>query len=387
MMHSKLGASSYDRYKACPGSIRESVGVENIESEYAKEGSFAHGIAEKLLRGEKIKSGQTSTVTINGVPETREVDDDLLEAVNVYVEYIFSFPTPHYVRYIEKRFSLDKYHPNLFGTSDCIIYDPERKRLIVVDYKHGQGVAVDVVKPYGPNAQLMFYGLGALHELKLPVKEVELVVIQPRCYHQDGPVRSTIVSPIEMLDFSFQLIADAKATEDPNAPLNPGEHCRFCPASFKCPEIKKRSNALIESTFQPLPDLINYDPNDLAHALNQLPVMESYIKAIREFAYREAVSGRVPPGFKLVEKRANRKWTDEKAVVDAVAQNRLFKESDLYTRKIKTVAQVEKLMSKMDFELFRDFIVQESSGQTLVPETDNRKQVLGQSSPFNSLTD
>lgn len=381
--HSKLGASSYERYKNCPGSIRESEGIEKTESEYAKDGSFAHGVAEKMLKGERMRVGKTVTVAINGVDETRVLDEETLEAVTVYVDFVMNYNKPEWLHFIERKFDLTKYHPGLFGTADAVLYHPATKKLIVVDYKHGQGVAVEIEKEDRPNPQLMFYGLGALHDLNLPVREVELAIIQPRCYHVDGPIRSKRVLPMELLDFSFELIDDAKATEAPDAPLKSGYHCKFCPAAHKCPELKAKAMVMVKSPFS---ELAPPEAGRLGEMLDQLPAIEGFVKAVREFAYREAINGRLPSGYKLVDKRANRRWSDEEKAHTTIYRKTKLKHSDLFTEKIKSPAQVEKLLERKEFAMLSDLIVSESSGQTLVHDTDKRKEVITGGSPFDVLT-
>ena len=381
--HSKLGASSYARWKACPGSVRLSQGVEKQESEYAKEGTAAHMVAERMIRGERAPK------YIEVSDSTFEVDGDMLDAVKVYVSYVSSHAKPAWQHWNERKFHLKEYHPDLFGTSDHILYNPKDKHLVVVDYKHGQGIAVEASYDGIPNSQLMYYGLGALHVLKIPIKTVDLVIVQPRCFHPDGPIRKVSVSPLELVDFAADLISDAKETENPNAKLSAGSHCRFCPAAHKCPEIKNISAVAVKSPFSNLQPGFDfqYDPAELSQALNQLDTMESYIKAVREFAYREAAQGRCPPGFKLVAKRANRKWNHEDGALKFVTDI-LGVDVDLVTStKFKSVAQLEKVVSTAAFERLQPFITQESSGQTLVPISDNRIPATRDVSPFNQLTD
>lgn len=380
--HSKLGASSYDRYKACPGSIRESEGIVKASSEYAKEGTFAHGVAELMLHGKKMEAGDTVTIDDHGEKVTGEVTEEMLEAVQVYVDYVHSHNINSWDMFVEKRFNLEKYHKGLYGTADCVLYDEKEMHLKVVDYKHGRGVGVEVVENGEPNCQLMFYGLGALHELKLKVRKVTLVIVQPRCYHQDGPVREIDVSPVDVLDFSFQLIFDAKETEKPDAPLHAGDHCRWCPASHKCVELKSRALECVKSPFTPA---LDYDPEELSKVLKRIPEIEAYIKAVDSFAYSEAVAGRPPPGFKLVDKRATRKWTEEDPVYKTIYKNSKLKHADIFTEKLRSPAQVEKLLTKEEFALLTSFISQVSSGQALVPDSDNRKQVAKKDSPFAQI--
>lgn len=360
-VHSKLGASQYDRWGkslgGCPGSVRQCEGIERVSSAYADRGTQAHTLGYAKLMGQ---------------PWTELGDEDEDAAVDMYVEYVDKLalsnqPRPSAQRMLEQRFDLSKYYPNLYGTADCVIYWPATRKLKVIDYKHGAGVPVEVEE----NSQLMYYGLGAMHALGEPVVEIELVIVQPRCHHPQGPIRSWKTTPARLIDFVADLIDDAKATEDPNAPLNPGDHCRWCPAKHSCPALKTKSMALAKQQFSALE---SYDPGKLSDTLAMLSTMETWIKGVREFAYREAEKGRPPPGWKLVDKRATRKWR-ENVNQDELARNLGLKMPEVFETKLKSPAQVEKLLSKPAKAVFDQFVFSESSGKTLVPTSDKRPQV------------
>lgn len=370
-VHSPLGASQYDRWGkslgGCPGSVRLCATMEKAQSSpYAERGTEAHTLAYAKLSGHPFTS-------------LGEEEED--EAVDLYVRYIeetASATDSRVWRRLEHRFDLTKYYPNLYGTADAIFYWYGSKKLRVVDYKHGAGVPVDVVE----NPQLMYYGLGAMHALGLPVNEIELVIVQPRCHHHEGPIRSWSTNAARLLDFVADLIDDAKATEAINAVLIPGDHCRWCAAKGQCPALKSRALAAAENSFS---SLAPYDPNQLAKSLLMIPALESWIKGVREFAYLEAEKGRVPPGWKLVDKRAHRKWRDD-VNLDNIARNLGLKMPEVFETKMKSPAQVEKLMAKEHRHVLKDFVTQESSGKTLVQTSDNRPQVKERASlEFDSL--
>lgn len=350
--HSRIGASSMSRWAKCPASVRLSKYMPNTSSSFAEEGTLAHDCAEKLLLGEKIG----------------DIDDEMLEAITVYVDYINELKIGCSFYAFEERFDLSSLHPGLFGTSDAIVYHDKTKTLHVVDYKHGKGLAVEVEN----NSQLKYYALGALIKSKLPCSHVEMVIVQPRCFHPDGPIRSVKVSVTELLDFSADLVDAALRTEDPNALAVSGDHCRFCPASPVCPELHQTAIVSAQEEFSPS---FSYDPDKLGDILNKIPAIEAWAKSVKEFAYREAQAGRIPPGFKLVPKRANRKWINEEQ-----AKNFLLIELGLdYLQAIKeptlkTPAQIEALLAKEDKKRLEEIVIKESSGDTLAPVADKRKE-------------
>jgi hypothetical protein len=194
------------------------------------------------------------------------------------------------------------------------------------------------------------------------VSEIVATIVQPRCYHPDGPIRSFKTDAIALMEFAEDLIDDANATELPDAPLNPGDHCRFCPAQPKCPAIHALAMQVATKAFSAVQ---TFDPAKLSQALQMIPQIESWCKAVREHAYQEAMVGRTPVGFKLVDKRATRKWVDA-----FEPTNKIF-----YEAKLKSVAVMEKTMGEKDFAKLEGFIMKESSGKSLVPCTDKRAAV------------
>jgi hypothetical protein len=374
--HSPIGASSMYRWAACPGSIRLSEGIKNRSSEYAAEGTVAHDIGAQVLEdGIKIDKFLGTTTTVEGHEIT--VTQEMLDAVQVYVDAV--------------SWAAQTAKP---GT------------LIVMDYKHGAGLAVEVKD----NPQLEYYALGSLlsekgissrlieHKFDLTavypglygtadcviqtpgdVTRVEMVIVQPRCPHPDGPVRRWTIDAIDLMDFTTELIDYAKATEDPAAPLHPGDHCRFCPAAgTPCTALKDKANAVAASVFAPGKP---YDPKVLADTLLWLPVLESWAKSVREFAYAEAEAGNKIPGWKLVAKVARRKWRDAESAVKKLLALGLTK-TDIYGEApLVTPAAAEKLLTQLKLKpadraaALEPLTTQESSGHTLAEESDKRPAV------------
>lgn len=372
--HSKLGASSMHRWSECPGSVRLSAGLESTTSFYAAEGTVAHRLAANCLQAgtdpTPVQRGQ-ETILEEGfdIPITEEMN----AAVQVYLDTIrgdaIEYADNPPIRFIEQKFHLKELHPQLFGTADCVQVWPARKLMRVYDYKHGVGVAVDVDN----NTQLKYYALGALLEYKKPIAEIELVIVQPRCPHEGGLVRRHSFKAADLLDFEAELMAAVRRTEDPKAPLKLGAHCHWCPAAAVCPEAKSRSLDAAKNEFS---GHTVYDPNELADTLAILPAVEGWAKTVREFAYGEALRGRVPPGFKLVAKRPAKKWKiDDHSVACELAKLGVS-ESDAYCpREVKSPAQIELIIGKGKKNADRLLVLatlygRVSSGTKLVPESE-----------------
>lgn len=365
--HSVIGASSFHRWKECAGSVRLSQTLPPAPAgKYAEEGTEAH------------EAGATRLLTKQwpaGMPR------EMREAVEVYVDLIEKEKPPGGLCLIEHAFDLGQVHPGLYGTCDAVIFDSCQSVLRVYDYKHGAGIPVEVEG----NVQLMYYGLGALlstefsNEQRAGIEWIELIIVQPRCEHPDGPIRRWKFPAFDLLDFAADLKDSAIATEDPFATLVPGDHCRFCPAVGICPELDKRAKIAAQNQFDVVKatDTRIYDPIELQKKLDALPLIESWIVGLRAFAYTEAAAGRCPPGYKLVAKRGTRKWENEekataylKAGFPKVAPL-LFEEPTL-----KSVAQVEKIIHKNQLDKISHLFASVSSGEVLVPVSDPRPEVV-----------
>jgi hypothetical protein len=353
------------RWSSCPGSVAliNKLDLPKYASEYAEDGSDAHALAALCLtKGQSAGPYAGKTVKHDG--RKFLVTDEMADAVQVYIDAVDEAAAREDASLlVEQRFDLSSVHPGCFGTADAVVWLAYDKTLIVFDYKHGAGVPVKVQD----NPQLQYYGLGALLSSGYPAKRVKLVIVQPRCDHADGPVREWEIDAIDLLDFRADLKSYAEATEKADAPLVPGDHCRFCAAAALCPALAKRAQAVAKIEFSPV---LSYDPGQLRLALDSREPLKAWLKALDEFAYNEAMQGRKLPGYKLVEKRANRKWGDEGAVIERLQD--VFGDVIYQPRKVRSPAQMEKELTKTSFAQVADLVVKESSGLALVPDIDKR---------------
>lgn len=365
--HSPVGASNAKRWMNCPGSVQLCSGLPSRSSVYAEEGTRAHALAETLLLGLPVD------------PVAEDLPPDMLPAVQVYVDYVNSLSADGYDVYLEQRLDLANYHPELagcFGTADCVAYRADLKHLYVVDYKHGKGVPV----PALGNPQLRYYALGAIAMIRLPVESVTMVIVQPRSSGE--PVRVDCVDRVALEVFGADLRAAVKRTKEWDAPLNPGEWCQFCPAHAICPEVNKIVTQAVATEFSPA---ALSSPAALAKALESLPVVEGWANAVREFAFQQANTGVRIPGYKLVEKRANRSWKSEGQTVMWLQQRTKLNSHDYYDMKLKSPAALEKIVGKDLKAELTELVIKESSGLTLAPATDPRPEVMaGVAAEFSS---
>lgn len=372
-IHSRVGASSMNRWAIdrCPGSVRLSEGLESKSGYAAAEGTVAHMVGERALRGQQYRAACNVTHEGFDIPVTKEMIDHATE-YKVIVDDLSGDDT---VRHVEHYFHLEQLHPALFGTADCVLWHPARQHLDVVDLKYGAGHAVEAED----NVQLKYYALGAMLSLGYQPKTIAVHIFQPRCPHPEGPHRTACIDGLDMLDFAGYLVASVQETEKPDAAIRAGDWCRWCPAAGvpgRCPAQAKAANELAKVAFSPV---VPYDPQELATWLTRLPILEAQIKAVREFAYAEAEAGRVPPGYKLVEKQARSKWRDSTTPAELAEALGCKPEDVTAPPELIGITEAKKLaQGKNDKERLAKlapFTVKESSGHTLVHEDDKRPAV------------
>ncbi len=392
--HSRFGASSSERWMECPGSVSMSEGMPNESSEYAKEGTALHAVSSHCLESDQDAAewiDRAFKYEDHGQPETIEIDEEQAEHVQVYLDVVRADKAARGGKLlIETRFHLHWLHPEFFGTGDCCAIGDD-KILRVYDAKFGRGKAVEVVRADGrKNSQLGYYGIGAVEALRrlieqLQIETVELIVVQPRRHHRDGPVRRVTVTHAELLEMSQELV-EAAANAVSDAPrFKAGEWCGFCRGAAKCPTLKAVTYNTAQLDFDDagVPVRIanlaaTMDPAELAKTLDAADMIETWIGAIRAHAQRRADAGETIPGYKLVDKRATRKWRDADAAASDLSLVFGLAESSIYAKKLLSPAQVEKLIPKAERHALADLYDKRSSGTKLARVSDDRPERAAQ---------
>lgn len=382
--HSKLGASSAKRWFNCPGSVALCEEVPTPPSSYAAlEGTAAHELGETILRAQEhaIKNGDSAPAASYYIGKKIgdiKVTAEMAEAVQTYVDFVRSLVNsmPGAELHIEKRFHLDHIHPACFGTSDVTIVQPFKK-VIAVDYKHGVGIPVEVEE----NEQLLYYLLGA--SFGEDFESAEVVIVQPRCEHRDGPTRRWPVTPKYLANFAKILRQKALATEQKNAPLKPGEWCRFCPAAGVCPALYQTSIEAAQADFAddvpavPTPAR-QLAPSQIAKVIQNKKLLIDWLDAVEELATAKLLAGEKIEGLKLVNGRNKREWKDELRAEEYLRRElgeRAFKS------KLLSVAQAEEALGSGTriFNLFETV----TGKPTVVPESDKRTAFVPAQHDFN----
>lgn len=224
------------------------------------------------------------------------------------------------------------------------------------------------------------------------VSEIEIAVIQPRAFHPDGPTRRETISSVHALEYLDQLFDAMRRTMEADAPLVAGSHCRFCRAASICRALEAKAGSVVGIDFTGPAITVPRNPDTLPLSaigtiLDQADVVKNWISAIESRAVAEILAGNTVPGWKLVARRAMRKWSDEDGAAQAL-QSAGMADNDIFNKKIITPTQAEKLLGKDKKAAMKGFIVTESSGSTLAPITDRRPALPSSAvADFTTLTE
>lgn len=385
--HSLIGASSAYRWMNCPGSVRlyTDIAVRRA-TEYAATGTAAHEVCERCLKGGKQPDEFLGEVI--PVEDFRiDVTSEMVEAVRVYVNTIRMDQHRFGGKLVvEQSFSLDWLHPGMFGRNDASLV-PELLcgTLRVYDYKNGR-------KPVEAkeNPQCMYYALGALGEDNPGLVEtVECTIVQPNAFGKQDAVDRWEISVDDLYEWGREVLRPAaKRTEDPDAPLAPGEWCAFCEASALCPARQEAALSLLDAAVETgqvaaLPRIDTLSPGRIGalSAFFQSEEFGNWVKSLAAEEQSMLARGVEIPGRKLVETivQGNRRWVSEEEVTRVLGGE--FGGELLATR-VKSPAQVEKLLASRGLKkeeresLLADLITRDEAVKTIVVSTTDGRAAL-----------
>lgn len=370
--HALLSASGAHRWLVCTPSAKLEEGFPDTTSEAAKEGTLAHELAELKARhyfytpdfGKK-----KYTTRANKLKKEDLWKDEMERYTDEYLDYLkvtaLNLNTAPYVA-IEQKLDLGNWIPEGFGTADCVmVYG---NTVHVFDFKYGKGVQVDAEQ----NPQMMLYALGAYAAYKMlyPIEQICMTIVQPRIDH----VSEWTCTLEELLSFGEKVKEKAALAIEGKGEYHPDEKaCRFCRAKAQC---RARSDFNVKKAFNigEMPPLISAE--EAGKRLQELQDVVKYQKDLQEWALSECLAGKDVPGWKAVEGRSVRDWSDMDAAFDKLIESEMTMEEMLYEKKPLTLAQVEKLIGKKDFQdTVGEFVVKKSGKPTLVKESDKREAI------------
>lgn len=442
--HTLNSPSSFFRRRLCPGSKRMEEGTPNTDNPHSLRGTAAHTVGEICLKENKTPG------YFEGIPVSVEKVDGTLEDIIITKEDTAALWT--YVDYVQRRLdefgktAAEGFNPvvtleeevdpgiwlgrnDVAGSLDCSIFNGSA--LETIDYKHGSGKAVEAASQVNGvlqvNDQGILYVIGKLATLdwtSIPTDiPVTFTIVQPRCPHPQGPIRSVTMPATEWFALVNEYKALAAATDDPEAPLIPGdEQCFFCKAKATCPALNKRAMEVFQPVVDNVPDTGIYtsppyetprqapskaealpkgatgwdaiedvlgrptDQLNLEHKIRALEaekLVMAWFKAIREDLTGAALEGQEVPGYKLVASTTQRRWeVNDDLIIKRLAALRTTKGKTIGKAGATTVkplspAQAEKqlrpVVSEQSWRAIDKLIIKPEGAPTLVPLTDKRE--------------
>lgn len=397
--HAILSPSAAHRWLHCTPAPRVEAEFPETTSEYAEEGRLAHSVCELAAKKKfTVMNNRTYNSRLKKLKADPKWDDEMLSTAATYVEHL----TEHAMRFehapyvaLEVQVDITDYAPEAFGTCDCVMIGGDE--LIITDYKHGKGVPVSAQD----NPQMLLYALGAL-KLYRPIygdmiRRVSTYIDQPRLGSYDG----ASMTVEELLAWGESIKPKAAAAFMGTGEFAPGEWCRFCRAKAKC-RARANQNTALEDFKDCIPlgrsipmqaeyDATGFKPSncltdeEIGALLVRAEGLVVWYNDLKEYTLAACLNGKTIPGWKAVEGRSTRAWTDQDAALEALIAGGV-EEAIIYDRVPKTLAQLEKVIGKQRFgELVGGMITKSPGKPALAAESDKRPAYNGAAADFSEV--
>lgn len=388
-VHAKYSASGSSQWLNCSGVIgMKSLVPPPEQSEAAALGTAAHELLEICLKNnEEAYEHEGAEIFVND--KAYVVDDNMIDAVQQCIDVARSYMDdyPHAEIMLEQRVDISSIvDSDMFGTVDIRIAIPYEK-LIIIDYKHGSGVPVEVED----NTQLIYYALGSALEDDFEFESVEMVIVQPRCPHPDGAVRSyelTMEGLTQWISKFKDGVEKAKIAEEaikkkkkPIAKyVDAGSWCKFCPATAICPARHKQAvetaqlewDDYEELTMKPKKDPPNLATEEMLSILKNGAMIKDYIDEVTAYAQNLLEAGTEVPGYKLVKKRAYAKFNSDDEEIIGKLVSLGYDHDKIARTKLETITKLRKICGK---EVIDKLTHIPDTGNIIAPISDKRPSV------------
>lgn len=371
--HAKLSASGSKRWLECTPSPSLEAKFPESTSDYANEGRFAHELAE--LKGRRAILNSMRPQQYKAALAKMQLDPlyspDMEEHVDSYLQLVWDryqeakTTCPDALIFMEQRLDFSSWVPEGFGTGDVVIIADGVME--VIDLKFGKGVVVDAEE----NSQMMLYGLGALsmYDALYDIEVVKMTIHQPRL----DAVSTWQIRADELMEWAnTYVVPRAKLAMAGEGEFRCGDHCMFCRAKAQC---KARADYNMEIAQHEFAESLLLSDDAISDILARATEFKKWISDVEDFALTEAERGKKWPGWKLVEGRSNRKYSDEQLVVGALTAAG-YEEDKLFEKKIYGITAMEKIVGKKKFEsLLSTLVIKPQGKPTLAPESDKRPEL------------
>ena len=358
--HAFLSPSSSERWFNCTKSAWLCEQFPDLGSVFAAEGTDAHRLCEFLLHD------MLSMPDTDPRPGMTYYNQEMEEAAQGYVQFIRekleawkakgALPTV----FVEQRVDLRAYIPESMGTSDCVIIADDE--IEIIDFKYG------MYRVPATSLQLRIYALGACELFRnlYDFTRVRMTIYQPRL----GAVDEASMDVEELYRWAAEeLKPRAELAFAGKGNYSVGEWCRNCRARRTCRELAAHQLEIARYEFTEPPLLSD---EEIADVLGRVDDLVSWAAGVKEYALQAALDGRRFAGWKLVEGKSVRKFTDDACVAARVEAAGI----DPFEKKMLGLTALEKKLGKRDFQnLLADLVVRSQGKPVLVPVSDKRAEM------------
>lgn len=404
----------------CPGSLREEAKYpsDGRSGPAAIDGTHTHTLVEKCVKGGLVDPLGMVGIKLIDPDGGFVVDRSRAERAKVMIDYVrervgllLGAATVLSETRVDPEWLVSR--KDMHGTVDCMIKGT--RTLEIIDYKDGMGLVSAENNP-----QLEQYAIGALADLRLgtnvpeqyPWETVTMTIVQPKLALKGmSPISSWTVPVKYLLDRVRVLTAEGRATDDPIAPLVPGEsHCKYCAAKgcaaraqagmkeagIMFPMVTEQLDVVQQSAEKDPAQMSN---DQIRQLLEAAPILRQVLEAAEAEALRRQQAGIVMPGLKLVYGRGANVWAySEDEMADKLVKMGIPK-GTVYETKLITPVKAKKatwtkrdgtqmqLSEKQLKRLEQEYISKVAGKLTVVAEADPRPAVIPNAAPLFSPVD
>jgi len=276
------------------------------------------------------------------------------------------------------------------GTCDVQIKTPHY--IEIIDYKDGM-VPVSAEE----NPQLMLYAVGAImgdKRYESLIFRVQMTIIQPKLTLKGmDSLSSWIVDSQTLGEKADDLKLAAQATDDPNAPFVPGDHCKYCrhtACAARANVAMEKSgisfNSLVTNDL-PTAEPVSLTDEQIKNIIEAAPMIKQMIETAEAEALRRFEEGKQIDGLKVVHGRGTRNWAYDDLEMEAKLKKMGIPKTSAYVTKLVSPAGISKLkwqtrkgevksLSDRQIKTLEKDYVKKSEGKlTVVTESDHRKGI------------
>ena len=384
--HAVCSSSASHMWRNCPPSARLNELFPDEPTVYALEGTFVHELCEYKLKRhlkKRVKRPQSE----NFDSEQAERNSDLYAETVIEAEQELIREHGSCIMLIEERLDFSHIVPDGFGSGDCVLCSPGAVH--VFDYKNGR-VFVDA----DHNSQMMLYAAAAVnaYDWVYDFQTVSMTIVQPNVDN----ISTFSCTKAELLEWAETIKPAALEAYEGRGEQRCGDWCRWCRAKPLCKARYDEALALVNSEFvdldaSPAPPTVpavgaemtedvTFKPpalvsktalEDILPTLNRISDwIESVFSYVSSEAIHHGVSWR---GYKVVEGRSRRAFTDTDAVVKAAAEAGY---TDIWKTEMISLSEFEKMMGKREFaRILGGYVVKPPGKLSLVDDSDPRPAV------------